>query len=281
MTTSRAARAFPRLGLALVVVALFVVYRQGLLGVGPSAGDPDRRPDAPQGAPCEPRTAGTIPPEDAPLDLPGQELWRGTYDLAVDGAPAGTEEFRITHRGTMLFADVRRRPHGEPPVKLVLELTEAFDFRRARFTRYTDPAQSAQYRREGAMIRATTATAEGPRAQELRLPRGGVVLPPCITALQLLVSTHELSIGEQRRADLAIFGDPGWSLTASEGTLSRLDDRDEPGSSGPVQVYTLTREVGGVPETTTIHRKAGGHLLRAVIRGSRGTTTATLRTALD
>jgi len=221
-----------------------------------------------------------VPADEAALAMPGDELFRGTLELEHDGEPFGTEEYRITRKGTQVFLDARRRTRTEPAEKLVMTFTEDFDFRRAEWTRYGPDRIDVRYRREGAAVRATTTENDRPVAEEVRLGAGGTLFPTFHCAAMALFPVIGADAPETVTIPVARIGAPDWRMIAAEVTISRVPDGSGNGAAPDeaALAFDLRLTTPGEPdEAARLRFTRGGRLLRSELATPEGTRTASHR----
>lgn len=271
-------------GIAVLIVVATIIFAGGPILLSAKHSPADGTQDAAAVAAVDPepvREPGTIPADEAPLDLPGDEMFKGVYDLTQGTTPLGTEEFRITHNGRQISIDIRRRSTTEDAVKAALHLTENFDFRRAGWTQYSDPRVDASYRREGGSVRATIDNEDRRAAEEIPLTLLGHTLPPYPSTMIALILSTELEPGESRELETVYFGEPDWRMTPVQSNLSRGEDAAEsgPGGRSTTQTYTFVRILPeGIEEVSRLRVTPGGLLMRQETTTRNGSWVATLRT---
>lgn len=263
--------------LFVVIVALGLVAGGTILRSGGADPEVDARDGTPTPytAAVPQKTPPGIPAEEAALELPGDELFRGTFQLDRNGEPYGTEEFRLTHHGAQLLVDVRRRSLYDPAEKFVMFLTEDSEFRRAEWVRYGESGFRVDCRREGSALRATVVHPDGTReAQEIPFGRGGVALLQGPSAWLGALFGRSLETDTTREIDLVTLGGDDWRMRHAKSSLTR--EANEIASHGQIlsHVYTVVRPVAGGDDVTRLRIAPGGRLLSLEGAGPEGSFVA-------
>lgn len=267
-------------------IALFIaIVALGLLAGGTILRSGSTDPEADRtSTPTTPRTSAVpkasppgIPDDEAPLDLPGDELFKGTYELERNGEPYGTEEFRVTHHGAQLLVDVRRRSLYDPAEKLSVFLTEDSDFRRAEWVRYGDSGFRVDYRREGSALRAAVVHPDGSReAQEVPFRPGSIAYYEGPSAWLGTLFARDLAPDSTLEVDTITFGGNDWRMRDTKSSLTREVNEVATRGQEIRHVFNILRPVVGGDDVTRLRVRPGGLLLSLESAGPDGTLVARL-----
>lgn len=183
------------------------------------------------------------------LSLPGEVVRRGRYTVRFQqggaGKPqdAGQEEFLLarTDQGWALQAHVQPRGRPQPPTLCTVHYDRAFGFQRATWKQLSDPPLLASYELQDGVLRVSARRGEQELAgQELALPEGALVVPPCTAATLVGQVIGALAPGETKQLKLVSWGFAGHLATISDYSLTRAEDAALEGQPAPARHYRAT-----------------------------------------